>query len=158
MAVNDHSANRQAQSHPAWLCGHERVEHFVQVLCIDARAGILDLHANRLVPIPRGSHRQHPTIVLDGVSMAWDGAGNRYYCLQSIVKARGNAKVAIVYVERGADYGTDLTGKEIMRVEEIVSHPHIKIRPDGQSAFVLGATREGKIHLSDDIPGWVGKP
>src|SRR5580765_6792359 len=98
------------------------------------------------------------TIVLDGVSMAWDGAGNRYYCLQSIVKARGNAKVAIVYVERGADYGTDLTGKEIMRVEEIVSHPHIKIRPDGQSAFVLGATREGKIHLSDDIPGWVGKP
>jgi hypothetical protein len=96
-------------------------------------------------------------IVLDGVSMEWDGAGNRYYCLQSIVRERGNAKVAVVYAEYGGDYSQDLAGHEIMRVEAIVSHPTIKVRPDGQSAFVLGATREGKVYLSDDIPNWVGK-
>jgi hypothetical protein len=67
VALNDHSADRKAQSHPAWLCGHEGIEHFVQAPCIDAGAGIPDLHGNCLVAIAPGAHRQQPMIVLDCV-------------------------------------------------------------------------------------------
>lgn len=97
-------------------------------------------------------------IILDGTAMDWDGAGNRYYAIQSVLKDQGNKKCCIVYREVGNDYSTDFANHEIMRVPEIVSHPTIQIRPDGQSAFILGATSEGKVHLSNDIPGWVGKP
>jgi hypothetical protein len=98
-------------------------------------------------------------IQLDGVDMEWDGAGSRYFCLQSIDASAGNAKVAVVYREVGGDYPARLTSAhEIMRDPLIISHARIKIRPGGASAFILGATRSGDVRLSDDIPGWVGKP
>src|ERR1700744_4292752 len=66
MTLDNHPANRQAQSHAVRLRRNEGVEYAVHLARINSWAGIFDLHGNTIA-VPFGGYLQRPLAVFDGV-------------------------------------------------------------------------------------------